>query len=192
MKSIKDIYNGILGDIDTRLDKMDSDINDINSTYFERILSIISKAADLNVGEKVTLRTWLKSFANKYNHCLLYIPTTLRDKLIVLSNHKLTKADFDGIPNNKKEYDFSVSLEYQYLVRNNRDLEKFLKGQIKPPFKKFMMLNNSNVGIFGNAKMCLYDAGQSLLLYVWFPDNYRLVVRFGDYGYNSKYARCLF
>lgn len=192
MKNIKDIYNGILGDVDIAINQMDKDMSDVNNTYFERILSIIAKAAGLNIGEKVVLRSWLKQYVVSYKHCLLYIPNHLRDKLIVLSGHKLTKKDFDGIPTNTKEYDFAISLEYQYLERNNPDIEKFIKGKITPPAKKFMLLNNCNVGIFGDAKICIYDAGQSLLMYIWFPNNYRMVIRLGDYSYNSKNARALF
>lgn len=196
MKNIADIYeasmyNGILGDVDQNITNMDKDIDAINSTYFERILRIIELAGKLSLGEKIALRNWLKSDGHKYPHCMFHIPALLRDKLIVLSGRKLSKKDFIGIPDQKKEYDFAINIEYQYLIRQNPQIEQFAKGAINPTPGKFMLVNNANVGIFGNTRICMYDSGGRMLIYIWFPDNYRLAISFGDYT-GSRNGRCLY
>lgn len=195
MKSLRAIYNGILGDIDNNIDNMNKEIDDINNSYFERILTILSDCGKLNTKQKYKLRVFLDSNVSQCKYVHFHIPKMIKDKLIVLSDRKLTNKDFEGIPSISKEYEFGIGISYQILLRNAPEITKFVKGEIDTKDGELQSLNgNTTICKFNDMKICLFKGNYNdNTLYVWF-NNCRLVIDFitSNIVSRNKYIRKLF
>lgn len=179
MKSLINIYNGILGDIDSNITNMDSNMTDIKNTYFERILTILSESGNLNANQKNKFRKFLSDNVSQCKYVNLHIPKSIKDKLIVLSYRTLKNKEFDGIPSNSKEYDFQIGMGYQILLRSAPIISAFVKDEMNINDCETIHLNkNTTIGKYNNMKICLHkNMYNDNMLYVWL-DNCRLVIDF--------------
>ena len=196
MKNIIDIYennlyNGILST--NGIDNMDNDIKKVYDTYYEKILKIITLSCQLDDAQEKLFRKTLKSFVHKYTYCKLAFSPVLRDVLIKLSNHKLNKNDFSGIYINKKEYDFMLWLEYQFITNNNPNFETYIKHDCLISAKeKFVKCDNTLIATFNNIKFCIYEYTGICILYIELPNNYRIYIQFTNILNSNKAIRKLF
>lgn len=195
MKNLIDIYetlyHGILdGDFDNRLKDDDINIKKIINSYKERFIKIVSLASDMTDSDIVLLRDTITNMEGMYDDkfMLCYIPSTLRDMLIKSSDKKLTKADFNGFASDKKNYDFSVSIELMYLERADSEVTNSLK-QFKnlSKGKWHPLRGNASVAILGNSIVFKKDT----LLYFYINDTYRLPFRLVN-SHSNKHSRPLY
>lgn len=108
---LKNIYQGILGDLDDVLAAGDMEVDRISRTFKEKLILIVTLAGELNEKESKTFRSIIDD-AIEAEHTSMgycYMDNKLKANLIVCSNKVLTNADFKGFPLNKKEYDFHCS-----------------------------------------------------------------------------------
>lgn len=181
MKKLIDIYetlyHGILdGDFDNRLKNDDANIKKIIDSYKERFIKIVSLAGDMTDSDVVLLRDTITNMENLHNDkfMLCCIPPKLRDMLIKSSDKKLTKTDFNGFASDKKEYDFSVSIELMYLERADSEVTNSLKKFKNLSKGKWHPLRgDASVAILGNSVVFKKDT----LLYFYINDTYRLPFR---------------
>ena len=195
MKSLINIYNGILGDIDSNITNMDSNMTDIKNTYFERILTILSESGNLNTNQKNKFRKFLSDNISQCKYVNLHIPKSIKDKLIVLSYRTLKNKEFEGIPSNSKEYDFQIGMGYQILLRSAPIISSFVKDEMDINDCETIHLNkNTTIGKYNNMKICLHkNTSDDNMLYIWF-DNCRLFINFlkSEFVSTHKDVRKLF
>lgn len=185
------MYHGILdADFDDRFKNDDMNIKKIINSYKERFIKIVSLASDMTDSEVVLLRNTITQMESMHDDkfMLCYIPSTLRDMLIKSSDKKLTKNDFNGFASDKKEYDFSVSIELMYLERADTEVTNSLK-QFKnlSKGKWHPLRGNVSVAILGNAIVFKKDT----LLYFYINDTYRLPFRLVN-THSNKFSRPLY
>lgn len=181
MKNLIDIYetlyHGILdADFDDRLKNDDANIKKIINSYKERFIKIVSLASGMTDSDVVLLRNTITEMEKIRNDkfMLCCIPLKLRDMLIKSSDKKLTKTDFNGFASDKKEYDFSVSIELMYLERADSEVTNSLKHFKNLSKGKWHPLRgNASVAILGNSVVFKKDT----LLYFYINDTYRLPFR---------------
>lgn len=185
------LYHGILdADFDNRLKNDDANIKKIIDSYKERFIKIVSLASGMTDSDIVLLRNTITQMENIYNDkfMLCYIPSTLREMLIKASNKKLIKSDFNGFASDKKEYDFSVSIELMYLERADTEVTNSLK-QFKnlSKGKWHPLRGNISVAILGNSVVFKKDT----LLYFYINDTHRLPFRLVS-NHSNKFSRPLY
>jgi hypothetical protein len=173
MKSINTIYNSILGDIDNNITNMDDKLQDVNNSYFERLLHIISSAGKLSIKEKGKLRECLRHEIGECKYVEILLPKKIQDKLIVSSSHTLKSEDFTGFSTAIKDYDFRIGSTELLLIRQINDFDKIMKNGILPKdtLEKYdTPRGNAYLGKFGEANICVYHFGdiQELYIYVRF------------------------
>ena len=110
-RPLKNIYKGILGNVDDVLTAGDMEVDRISRTFKEKLIKIVSLAGELNDNETVIFRKIIddaiESEHTSMGYC--YMDNKLKANLIVCSDKVLTNVDFKGFPLNKKEYDFHCS-----------------------------------------------------------------------------------
>ena len=187
MKNIYNIYNGILSDMDDTLDAGDKGAEAIENSYKEKLIHIISAAAEMNAGDERRFRDIFTRIENhnKYEYAICHITKSIRDRLIICSKRKLNVKDFEYIYSDPKEYDFQVSLEYMAIEQREPNI-KFLRQSAQNNPGVFQHGKNVQVICLGNATILVCAE----FMYIFVDNVWRVVIRLTDKKYN-KWARRL-
>lgn len=187
MKSIYNIYNGILADMDDTLDAGDKDAKAIEDSYKEKLIHIISTAAEMNAADERKFRDIFNTIEsrNKYEYAICHITKNIRDRLIICSKRKLNVKDFDYIYSDPKEYDFQVSLEYMAIEQRESNI-KFLRQSAQNNPGVFQHGKNVQVICLGNATILV----AAEFMYIFIDNVWRVVIRLTSNKHN-KWARRL-
>ena len=181
-KSLKNVYHGILGDIEDTLTNSDKDIKKIYNSPKEKFIRIVCNAGHFNNNEtllfrKITTEAIATQHAQAY---LCYFPNELRDMLIVASKRSLKASDFKGFPTNKNKHDLNCSIEYMHLVGLSPKVET-IKDVTKNDVNKIIKLTN---GVSVVKIKDTYVAFDGYVIYVWVNGIYRVVFTLED---NANY-----
>ena len=181
------MYNGILADMDDTLDAGDNDAKAIENSYKDKLIYIISTAAEMNAAEERKFRDIFTriELSNKYEYAICQIPKNIRDRLIVCSNRKLNVKDFEYIYGDPREYDFQVSLEYMAIEQREPNI-KMLRHDAKSKPGVFQYGKNIRVISLGNATILVAND----FIYIFIDDVWRVVIRLTSNKYN-KWSRRL-
>lgn len=183
MKTIYNIYennyyNSILGKTTDKVKTVKNDIiNDMNS-FKERFIKIVSLAGQLNDRQESVFREFVNdciAYENgKYIHC--YFPTSIINHLIVSSGKKLTKRDFIGFPNNKRDYEFTLGMWYMHFNTISTDLTstKYLYGLPENTVQTF----NNNYRVIRLGKVAIIHKDN--ILYIWIDKVHRIFAMFDN------------
>lgn len=112
MNTIYDIYEGLLTKTKAKVVASKSIIRNLMDTYKERFIKIISHSARMTEKQEDMLRELVDNAISYDNAIYLEcnFPKDLMTYLIGISQNTLTKKDFKGFPNNKKEWEFRTSV----------------------------------------------------------------------------------
>ena len=178
------VYNGILADMDDTLDSGDKEAELIEQSYKEKLIHIITAAGRMSKNDEHILRDIFNDIEkqSKHDHVICQIPKVLKDRLIVCSKRKLTNADFDGLPDDVREYSFQVNLEY-VSIENDESRINLLRLNAKDKPGKYVHGKNVDVIVLGNALIIRHNE----VLYILIDNTWRMVIRFTDY--DSRYNK---
>jgi hypothetical protein len=184
-EGLKNTYGGLLAGQDTTLNSGVKIAKEVYNSSKERLIRILSYAAQMNENESFILRNILNEYFQRYGaYTLCYFPKTLRSSLIVASDKKLKIKDFAGFSENSKEYNFRCSMEHMYIdAASGRAFDKETKNTVAIISPKVYELNNKVSAVqLGDAIIYRYDN----LLYVLINDTLRIPLRFSSNNGNVE------
>ena len=183
MKSIYNIYErmyrGILAGMDDVMSNGEKIAKDINNSFKERLIKIISLSAHLSEEETLVLRELLKSASEGWNlqYASCVVPKTLRDSLIVASKRKLKVKDFNGILTDTKEYNARCSFDYMRIESAATNaFDKSTIDNLKSNKGKLIKVGPNR--LYGVALGDLIAYHDDDMIYIVIGGIYRIIVRF--------------
>ena len=178
MKTIYNVYEGLLAGQDTTLNSGAKIARDVLNSPKEKLIRIVSKASEMTDKETTIFREIIESQMRTYgNWCLCYFPKTTKANLMVASNKKLNAKDYIVFSENTKEYNFRCSMDRMHIESGSgRAFDKETKEAVCMISPKVYELNSDVKAIWlGNAIMYTYRD----LLYIVINDTLRMPLRFG-------------
>lgn len=197
MKSIYNIYESILGDIDNNIKKNDTAAEEEYNSFRERLIRIVSKSSHMTDHEESQFRNLFLDLAKKTKakHFMCPISSGIALCLVAASDKQLDKNIFNGFANNKAEYEFRISMELMSLASRDDIVNSYdsLKRLVKTSGKEVSLKNDIKLMRLGNA-VILYtieNRGTVATMYIWIEDTYRLSIRLAT-NHASNLSRNIF
>ena len=176
MKNIYNIYESLLGDIESAMEKGQSVMDNYLSTVEERIINIITLTGDLNIKETIILRDLITQIKSTGGEDLIsHFPTKLRDMLIVASKRKLKVKDFKNLGSSIDAYGRYCNTVYN-LLQSSCDIKSMKAAINETPGKLISGSHGVKAVKLGNAIIFVYKR----YMYVKIKDIHRIIIEATD------------
>jgi hypothetical protein len=176
MKDIYNIYESLLGDIESSMDKGQAAMDEYLNTVEERIINIITLAGNLNMKERIILRDLIAQIERTGGEDLIsHFPTKVRDMLIAASKRKLKVRDFKNLRSSVEVYDKYCNTVYN-LLQSSCDI-KSVKATINETPGKIINASHGVQAVkLGDAIIFVYKR----YMYIKIKDMHRIVIEATD------------
>ena len=176
MKDIYNIYESLLDNIESSMDKGQAVMDDYISTVEERIINIITLAGNLNIKETVILRDMITQIEREGGEDLIsHFPTKLRDMLIAASKRKLKVKDFKNLGSSIEAYGRYCNTVYN-LLQSSCDIKSVKATINKTPGKIINASHGVQAVKLGNAIIFVYKR----YMYIKIKDTHRIIIEATD------------
>ena len=176
MKDIYNIYESLLGDIESSMKNGQTVMDDYVNTVEERIINIITLAGNLSTKETIILRDMIAQIEREGGEDLIsHFPTKVRDMLIAASKRKLKVRDFKNLRSSAEAYDRYCNTVYNLL--QSKVLINDIKQDInKTPGKVVADPRGVQAVKLGDAIIFVYKR----YMYIKIKDIHRIVIEATD------------
>lgn len=176
MKDIYNIYESLLGDIESSMEKGQAAMDAYLDTVEERIINIITLAGNLNMKESIMLRNLIAQIEHVGGEDLIsHFPTKLRDMLIVTSKRRLKVKDFENLGSSIEAYGRYCNTIYN-LLQSACDIMNVKDAINKTPGKLINASHGVQAVKLGNAIIFVYKR----YMYVKIKDVHRIIIEATD------------
>jgi hypothetical protein len=176
MKDIYNIYESLLGDIESSMEKGQAAMDAYLDTVEERIINIITLAGNLDMKESIILRGLIAQIERAGGEDLIsHFPTKLRDMLIATSKRRLKVKDFKNLRSSVEAYDRYCNTVYN-LLQSSCDIKSVKTAINETPNKIINASHGVQAVKLGDAIIFVYKR----YMYIKIKDVHRIVIEATD------------
>ena len=176
MKDIYNIYESLLGDIESSMESGQAAMDAYLDTVEERIINIIMLAGNLNIKESIILRDLIAQIEHTGGEDLIsHFPAKVRDILIATSKRKLKVKDFKNLGSSIDAYSRYCNTVYN-LLQSACDIKSVKDAINETPNKIINASHGVQAVKLGDAIIFVYKR----YMYVKIKDVHRIVIEATD------------